>query len=225
MARAQKRSSILSILTVAAGAVPPLPTALAVMAPIAVAQASTPDQAALPTLAQAIARGDMQIGPKQVQDMLLAQRHDFTLVDIRRPQAFAAGHIRDARNIPLARLGTPKEINILRRSPQVILYADTTEQAAEAAVMLRGAGVMARALTGGLAAWGKTIEAAAAKPDQVAIVRALNLCPEPTEATIPPLGAPAEAVPATPPATRATQPATPPAKSAPVPINLNGMCG
>ncbi len=219
MARARKHRSMLSLLTAAAGAIPALPAALVVMAPASAALAAAPRGAAPATLAQAIARGDTTIAPKQVQAMILAQRRDFTLVDIRSPAAFAAGHIREARNVPLAKLGTPEEINVLRRSPQVILYGDTSVEAAEAAVMLRGAGVMARALSGGLAAWGKSVEAMAAKPEQAAMVRALNICPEVSVVPIqvpgtlqPPAAAPAPA-------------ATPPATKAPGKMNINGMCG
>ncbi len=108
---------------------------------------------------------------------------------------------------------------MLRRSPQVILYGGTSVEEAEAAVMPRGSGVMARALSGGLAAWGKSVEAMAAKPEQAAVVRALNLCPEVSVVPIqvpgtlrPPAAAPAPA-------------ATPPATKAPGKININGMCG
>ncbi len=221
MARARKHRSMLSLLTAAAGAVPALPAALVVMAPASVALAAAPAGPAPMTLAQAIARGDVTIASKQVQSMILAQRRDFTLVDIRSPAAFAAGHIRDARNVPLAKLGTPEEINVLRRSPQVILYSDTSVEAAEAAVMLRGAGVMARALSGGLAAWGKSVEALAAKPEQAAVVRALNICPE---VSVVPIQAPGTLKPAAPAAAPAPS-ATPPARKAPGKINLNAMCG
>ncbi len=121
MARARKHRSMLSLLTAAVGAIPALQAALVVMAPASAALAAAPHGPAPATLAQAIARGDTTIAPKQVQAMILAQRRDFTLVDIRSPAAFAAGHIRDARNVPLAKLGSAEEINVLRRSPQVIL--------------------------------------------------------------------------------------------------------
>lgn len=189
MARARKHRSMLSLLTAAVGAIPALQAALVVMAPASAALAAAPHGPAPATLAQAIARGDTTIAPKQVQAMILAQRRDFTLVDIRSPPAFAAGHIRDARNVPLAKLGSAEEINVLRRSPQVILYGGTS------------------------------VEAMAAKPEQAAVVRALNICPEVSVVPIqvpgtlrPPAAAPAPA-------------ATPPATKAPGKININGMCG
>ena len=216
MARTPKHAPLLSLLTAAAAAVPPLPTALAVMAPVGAALAAAP--VASTTLAQAIARGDTQIAPAGVRALIMAQRRDFTLIDIRAPKDFAAGHIRDARNVPISQLTMPQEINRLRRSPQVILYGNATDKAAEAAVMLRASGVMARAMTGGLAAWGQALEAAAARPDQAAMVRALNLCPETVATPIAPAPAAPEAAPAAP-------EAAPKAPAGSAPVNLNGMCG
>ena len=216
MARTPRHAPLLSLLTAAAAAVPPLPTALAVMAPVGAALAAAP--VASTTLAQAIARGDTQIAPAGVRALIMAQRRDFTLIDIRAPKDFAAGHIRDARNVPISQLTMPQEINRLRRSPQVILYGNATDKAAEAAVMLRASGVMARAMTGGLAAWGQALEAAAARPDQAAMVRALNLCPETVATPIAPAPAAPEAAPAAP-------EAAPKAPAGSAPVNLNGMCG
>ncbi len=216
MARTPRHAPLLSLLTAAAAAVPPLPTALAVMAPVGAALAAAP--VASTTLAQAIARGDTQIAPAGVRALIMAQRRDFTLIDIRAPKDFAAGHIRDARNVPISQLAMPQEINRLRRSPQVILYGNATDKAAEAAVMLRASGVMARAMTGGLAAWGQALEAAAARPDQAAMVRALNLCPEIVATPIAPAPAAPEAAPAAP-------QAAPKAPAGTAPVNLNGMCG
>ncbi len=218
MARTPKHAPLLSLLTAAAAAVPPLPTALVVMAPMGAALAAAPGATASTTLAQAIARGDTQIAPAGVRALIMAQRRDFTLIDIRAPKEFAAGHIRDARNVPISQLAMPQEINRLRRSPQVILYGNATDKAAEAAVMLRASGVMARAMTGGLAAWGQALEAAAARPDQAAMVRALNLCPEIVATPIAPAPAAPEAAPAAP-------QAAPKAPAGTAPVNLNGMCG
>ncbi len=218
MARTPKHAPLLSLLTAAAAVVPPLPTALVVMAPMGAALAAAPGATASTTLAQAIARGDTQIAPAGVRALIMAQRRDFTLIDIRAPKEFAAGHIRDARNVPISQLALPQEINRLRRSPQVILYGNATDKAAEAAVMLRASGVMARAMTGGLAAWGQALEAAAARPDQAAMVRALNLCPEIVATPIAPAPAAPEAAPAAPQAA----PKAPPGSA---PVNLNGMCG
>ncbi|MFT2093434.1 rhodanese-like domain-containing protein [Acidiphilium sp.] len=218
MARTPKHAPLLSLLTAAAAAVPPLPTALVVMAPMGAALAAAPGATASTTLAQAIARGDTQIAPAGVRALIMAQRRDFTLIDIRAPKEFAAGHIRDARNVPISQLALPQEINRLRRSPQVILYGNATDKAAEAAVMLRASGVMARAMTGGLAAWGQALEAAAARPDQAAMVRALNLCPEIVATPIAPAPAAPEAAPAAP-------QAAPKAPAGTAPVNLNGMCG
>ncbi|HQT46728.1 MAG TPA: rhodanese-like domain-containing protein [Acidocella sp.] len=200
---------------------PSLPAAISALNPIGIAQAATPGDASLASLAQMIARGDDLVTPNYLKQRLLAARGDFTLVDIRDPADFAAGHISGAVNIPVAKLLDPAEIVVLRRKPQVIVYSGATDPAAQSAVLLRVAGVPAVALSGGLGAWANGLTQDTSQPQSAAIVRALNDCPELTPAVIPALNA------APPAATPAAAPATPApaAKPKPGPVQLNGMCG
>jgi rhodanese-related sulfurtransferase len=76
------------------------------------------------------------------------------IVDVRDPQAFAAGHLRDARNIPLNEL--PKRIGELEKSKakSVILTCSSGAQSSRACAKLKKAGFAeAYSLSGGLSAW------------------------------------------------------------------------
>lgn len=76
------------------------------------------------------------------------------IVDVREPAEFAAGHLRDAKNIPLkelpARLG---ELEKFKTKP-VILVCASGVRSAKAAAQLKSAGFdEAYSLNGGLSAW------------------------------------------------------------------------
>lgn len=76
------------------------------------------------------------------------------LLDVRSPQDFAAGHLRDARNIPLNEL--PKRIGELEKakSKSVIVICSAGVQSARAVSQLKKAGFSeVFSLGGGIAAW------------------------------------------------------------------------
>lgn len=76
------------------------------------------------------------------------------ILDVREPEAFAAGHLRDAKNIPLKEL--PNRIGELDKfkSKAVIAVCQTGVQSAKAAAQLRKAGFNeAFSLDGGVSAW------------------------------------------------------------------------
>lgn len=76
------------------------------------------------------------------------------IIDVREPDAFAAGHLRDARNIPLKEL--PNRLGELDKfkSKSVIAVCQTGVQSAKAAAQLKKAGFNeALSLNGGIAAW------------------------------------------------------------------------
>ncbi|HJV75837.1 MAG TPA: rhodanese-like domain-containing protein [Noviherbaspirillum sp.] len=76
------------------------------------------------------------------------------VLDVREPEAFAAGHLRDAKNIPLKDL--PNRIGELDKfkSKAVIAVCQTGVQSAKAAAQLRKAGFNeAFSLDGGVSAW------------------------------------------------------------------------
>lgn len=218
-----KRLASISVLAAAASVIPPLPAALSALSPIASAQAAQSGQPSLKTLAQIVARGENTIAPSDLRSLILSGRPTFTLIDLRTPEAFATGHIRNAVNIPLPRLFEEKEIVHLRRLPHIIIYGRATSEAAQAAVLLRLAGVPAVALEGGLNAWARGLKDEATSEQSAAIVRALNMCPSAAPASIPPpqsTAAPAPSVQG-----RAKKPEAPKAKRKKPAINLKGICG
>ena len=76
------------------------------------------------------------------------------IVDVRTPEEFAAGHLRDAKNIPLADFGT--RIGELDKSngKSIVVVCQTGARADKAVRLLQGAGFEdVVALDGGLAAW------------------------------------------------------------------------
>lgn len=219
-ARARRASPARS-LGAALAALPLLVPAVSALTPAGVAWAASPRQPDLQTLAQAAARGDDEISAARLRELLLARRGDFTLLDIRSAQAFADGHIDGARNVPLARLLDPAEVVRLRKSPQVIVYAESADKQAQAAALLRVAGVPALALAGGLAGWAHALDHWSGQRDQFAIVRALNECPQAAPAQMPALQPEAGAAAAP---TAPVPSAAPPAKTRGPRVNLKGMC-
>lgn len=203
--------------------IPLLAPAVSALVPAQVALAAMPRDANLQALAQAVARGDDAITPERLRDLIVAHRGDYTLIDIRSPREFAQGHIQGAQNVPLAKLFDPAEIVRLRRVPQVIVYADTTDREAQATTLLRVAGVPALGLAGGLEAWAHKVTSWSADRRSYEIVRALNTCPQAAPSIMPALEAAAPA--ASQPAATAV-PAAAPAVSGkpPARVNLNGMC-
>ncbi len=76
------------------------------------------------------------------------------LVDVRSPEEFAAGHLRDAKNIPLADFD--KRIGELEKSKgkSIVVVCQTGARADRAVRLLQAAGFEdVVALDGGLAAW------------------------------------------------------------------------
>ena len=90
--------------------------------------------------------------PLQVTQMI--NRGKTTVVDVRSAEEFAAGHLRDAKHIPLADLGN--RIGELDKSKTrtVVVVCQTGARADKAARQLQAAGFEdVHALEGGQAAW------------------------------------------------------------------------
>jgi rhodanese-related sulfurtransferase len=89
-----------------------------------------------------------------LQATLMINKDKAAIVDVRSAEEFAAGHLREARHIPLAELGARSgELDKFRNRP-VIVVCQTGARAGRAATMLAKAGYTgAVGLQGGLAAW------------------------------------------------------------------------
>ena len=84
----------------------------------------------------------------------IINRSKNVIVDVRTPEEFAAGHLRDAKNIPLADFGT--RIGELEKSKgkSIVVVCQTGARADKAVRLLQGAGFEdVVALDGGLTAW------------------------------------------------------------------------
>lgn len=77
-----------------------------------------------------------------------------TLIDVREPHEFAAGHIEGARNLPLARLPSEAPGALPDRGARVVVYCERGPRARRAREALRALGLTdVRAMLPGYAAW------------------------------------------------------------------------
>ena len=174
----------------------PLAAALLMSAALpAVSHAADVDLAKLQAQGQSIARSENRVTPAALNDMIVKDQHNFTLIDVRLADDYQAGHIKGAVNVPLAKLFSSDEIQRLKRAPNVVVYANTSDAGAQAAMLLRLASVRAGSLTGGFDGWAAyslhpkeagTGEAQSAG-QRAAVIRVLNNCPTMPAVTIPPL--------------------------------------
>ena len=86
--------------------------------------------------------------------VLLINRQDAAIIDVRDPQEFKAGHIPNARNIPMAQLDErKKELEKLKSKP-VLLVCQTGNRSAQVYANFHKQGfVQAVTLAGGMASW------------------------------------------------------------------------
>ena len=100
----------------------------------------------------ALAPRGKRASPLQLTQMI--NRGKTTIVDVRSSEEFAAGHLRDAKHIPLADLGT--RIGELDKSKNrtVVVVCQSGARGDKAARQLQAAGFEdVHSLEGGLAAW------------------------------------------------------------------------
>ena len=93
-----------------------------------------------------------RVSPQQVVQML--NRGKTVLVDVRTAEEFATGHLRDAKNLPLADFGTRIAELDKSKGKSIVVVCQTGARADKALKLLAGAGFADVAgLDGGLAAW------------------------------------------------------------------------
>ncbi|MFF4298750.1 rhodanese-like domain-containing protein [Streptomyces vinaceus] len=83
-----------------------------------------------------------------------SRRHELTVVDVRTPAEFASGHLPDAVNVPLDRIGRalPELREASAHRPLLVVCASGA-RAQNAVATLASHGVEASLLTGGTTAW------------------------------------------------------------------------
>ena len=81
-------------------------------------------------------------------------REKAVVIDVREPAEFAAGHITNAKNVPLAQFEERLPQVVKNKALPVILVCATSPRAVRAQVLARKLGYdQAEALAGGLQAW------------------------------------------------------------------------
>lgn len=104
-------------------------------------------------LAKTIAAEQDHVTVAELSDWIIKEQRDFELVDIREATEFEAGHIRDARHVPLAGLMSDASLAALPPGRKVVVYSNGTAHAAQAALLLRLVDRDAYALLGGFNHW------------------------------------------------------------------------
>lgn len=104
-----------------------------------------------PSIAKLFNRG-REIGVSQA--VLLINRKDAAIVDMREPNEFKAGHIPNARNVPAGELaGRMKELEKLKAKPLLLVCQSGTRSAQACSALQKDGYAQAVALAGGMAAW------------------------------------------------------------------------
>jgi rhodanese-related sulfurtransferase len=93
--------------------------------------------------------------PADVHADLEAGTADFVLVDTRRPEAFAAGHIPGALNLPYAEMDADRAAALLSRDRLVVTYCSSPacNAATRGAAALAELGYHVKEMLGGLWYW------------------------------------------------------------------------
>ena len=101
----------------------------------------------------AVRRGAPAGGVSTAEAVHLINREKAVLIDVRDATEYAAGHVANAKNIPLATIETSTALPKNKALPLVVV-CNRGAQASRAVVMLKKLGYEnARTLTGGLGAW------------------------------------------------------------------------
>ena len=104
-------------------------------------------------LAKSIAAEQDHVSVAELSDWVIKDQRDYELVDIRDIADYDAGHIQDARHIPLAALMSDEALAALPRGRKIVVYSNGTAHAAQAALLLRLVDRDAYALLGGFNYW------------------------------------------------------------------------
>ena len=104
-------------------------------------------------LAKVVAAEQDHVTVPELADWIVKDQRDYELLDIREPADFEAGHIKDARHVPLAALLSDASLVALPPGRKVVVYSNGTAHAAQAALLLRLVDRDAYALLGGFNHW------------------------------------------------------------------------
>ena len=108
-------------------------------------------------VARSIEESEDHIDPATISQWLIEGRRDFMLVDIRDSEAFAAGHIKGAENIPLSQLLQKDTLDELPKDKLMVIYSNGSSHAAQAWLVMKTAGFDSYMLEGGFNYWNQVI--------------------------------------------------------------------
>jgi rhodanese-related sulfurtransferase len=97
----------------------------------------------------------LETDPADVHADLVSGAADFVLVDTRTPEAFAAGHIPGALNLPYAEIDAESVAARLPKDPLVVTYCSSPacNAATKGAAALAALGYRVKEMLGGLEYW------------------------------------------------------------------------
>jgi rhodanese-related sulfurtransferase len=97
-------------------------------------------------------QGGGEVGTLEATQLI--NRRDAVILDVREPAEYAAGHLPNARHIPLAQLASRlKELEKFRERPIVITCASGTRSGSAQSLLRKNGFNQAVNLKGGIAAW------------------------------------------------------------------------
>ncbi len=103
---------------------------------------------------------DLEISPSHLADRL-SRGVDMLLLDVREPYEFQAGHLEEARHIPLQQL--PRSIDQLPKEAEIVVYCRSGGRSARAQQFLMSHGFeKVKNLAGGMMAWKREVDPAMA---------------------------------------------------------------
>lgn len=175
-------------------------------------------------LARAVINDEYAVTPADLADRILQRREDHVLIDLRPAPAFDATHIKTAQRFDLPQLLDPAGRAALPPAHALIVYAEEGGPSAQAAALLRIAGLDAYYLQGGYRGWQNQLhgEPPPATPQEAAKRAAVACWFEGDYVAAAGLAVKGVASPAPAAYTPPLQPATPPAAApaAPDPLGL-----
>ncbi len=122
--------------------------------------------ATLNQLTQSMVRNEDMVKAAELSNWITKDTRDYQLIDVRKRDAFEAGHIEGATLHEAGEIFTEAVISELPTDRKIVLYSDSGQRAAQLASLLRLQGYQAYSLDGGYTAWVASTGQQLAKKDE-----------------------------------------------------------
>ncbi len=99
--------------------------------------------------------GSLEISADELKSLYDDEERDFVVIDVREPEEFRDWKIQGSMNVPLAER-FPSRVKAVANDSRVITVCRTGVRSLHAVYELRGAGLIAKSLRGGMVAWSNT---------------------------------------------------------------------